>query len=182
MQSTAHLRFGSKDLRHLPGNPKAIGWCVLVLLTAVTCYYKGLSTAITSYYKGLSTAVTCYYKAYCSNYNGCHHAFGYAVCLAVLDWWPSIAGHSFCCIVRVAGVLGRCAMTSTSTKQDVEPPILRHKAAYQTPQSRIYQALEQHVLRHGAAYIKQESSLSNDIEPDILSLGAACIKTQSRLY
>ena len=47
----------------------------------------------------------------------------------------------------------------------MEQLVLRHKAAYQTPQSRIYQALEQHVLRQGAAYIKQESSLLSQLTP-----------------
>ena len=133
-------------------------------------------------YQALDQHVLRRRAAYIKKESGFPHPCGLAVCLALLDWWPSVAGHCFCCIVRVAGVLGRCALTSTSTKQDIEQPILSHKAAYQTPQSRIYQALEQHVLRHRAAYIKKQSSLSNAIEPDILSLGPAYIKTRSRLY
>ena len=133
-------------------------------------------------YQALDQHVLRHRAAYIKQESGYPQPCGFAVCLALLDWWPSVAGHSFCCIVRVAGVIGRCALTSTSTKQDVEQPILSKKAAYQTPKSRIYQALEQHVLRRRAAYIKQESSLSNATEQDISSLGPACIKTRSRLF
>ena len=47
----------------------------------------------------------------------------------------------------------------------MEQRVLRHKAAYQTPQSRIYKDMDQYVLRHGAAYIKKESSLLSQLTP-----------------